>query len=167
MKRRAVIRLDPTTLEETGYWDSSDDAWQGNSGGDANAICRACHDGIICRESLWTYKEDNIDGEIFSPIPVNGIQRYEISIIGRVRLLHGHITKGGRYTYGYLEFLYVTSLLNAKIGYLTHILVSITFIVNPEPLRFKLVNHKDGVRDNNIVTNLEWTDHVGNIVTLS
>lgn len=44
--------------------------------------------------------------------------------------------------------------------YLVHRLVAITFLENPENKR--TVNHKDSVRHNNILSNLEWATHSEN-----
>lgn len=39
-----------------------------------------------------------------------------------------------------------------------HILVATYFVDNPNPQKYKIVNHKDGNKSNNIYTNLEWCD---------
>ncbi|MEO6068777.1 MAG: HNH endonuclease [Gemmatimonadales bacterium] len=49
---------------------------------------------------------------------------------------------------------------NIKRNHLVHRLVAMTFIENPEKL--EIVNHKDGIRTNNIVSNLEWTTYSAN-----
>ena len=41
-----------------------------------------------------------------------------------------------------------------------HRLVASAFI--PSPVGKKIVNHIDGNKQNNVATNLEWTDHAGN-----
>lgn len=43
-----------------------------------------------------------------------------------------------------------------------HRLVALAWVVNPNPNRFTIVNHRDGIRINNWWENLEWTDYSGN-----
>ena len=55
---------------------------------------------------------------------------------------------------------YLDVKLNYK-RYLVHRLVAAAFISNPQNL--PQVNHKDGVRSNSNVTNLEWVDQKANM----
>lgn len=52
-----------------------------------------------------------------------------------------------------------------KIGFdrkLVHRLVAKSFVANPNPEQFDMVNHLDGDKANNHFSNLEWTDNSGN-----
>ncbi|WP_237662217.1 NUMOD4 domain-containing protein [Sutcliffiella horikoshii] len=84
--------------------------------------------------------------------------RYLVSNRGRVKSLLGRkdrILKPGTNTSGYL---YV-SILKNKIpkNFLVHRLVALHFIPNPESK--EQVNHSDGVKKNNLASNLEWNTY--------
>lgn len=90
--------------------------------------------------------------------PVVGYEgKYAVSLDGSVYSLNFHrtgftkILKAKCDKDGYLE---VGLYKNGKKYYRIHRLVAMAFIPNPDNL--PQVNHKDGVRDNNRHTNLEW-----------
>jgi hypothetical protein len=97
---------------------------------------------------------------------------YEVSSMGRVKSLKRTITtKDGR-TREVEEkllaqglsggYLYVTLSDHGKWrAFPVHRLVATAFIPNPENLRD--VNHKDEVKTNNSVDNLEWMSHKDNL----
>ena len=66
------------------------------------------------------------------------------------QLLTGWVNSSGYRTYG------LTDDNGIVVQIPTHILVASTFIVNSNPLKFTQVNHIDGNKLNNNVTNLEW-----------
>jgi len=87
--------------------------------------------------------------------PVPNIPRFEINCAGRVR--HAG-TKRERSTYDSNGYLLVR-LENRK--YRVHRLVALAFLPT-DPTR-PHVNHKDGVKTNNHVKNLEWVSHTENV----
>lgn len=84
---------------------------------------------------------------------------YNVSNLGNVfsivsnRLLTPYLRKG-------YKSVWLTKMRIEK-NILIHRLVAIAFIPNPE--NKKEVNHLDGVRNNSLVTNLEWATHAENI----
>ena len=97
---------------------------------------------------------------------------YQVSNMGRVKSLSRRIVyKDGReYNYpskvmknqkvstGYRSVTLYR--VNGKKQYYVHRLVAETFIPNPNNLSD--VNHKDGCKTNNILSNLEWCSHSDN-----
>lgn len=105
--------------------------------------------------------KDVLEGEKFKEIFPN----YEVSNFGRVYVIE-HYSDNGRFVRG--KFLKPTKLKTGYTAisyknkkYTVHRLVSEAFIPNPKKLSH--VNHKDGVRDNNHYTNLEWCSHQDNV----
>ena len=90
---------------------------------------------------------------------------YAVSSLGRVKSLNYNHT--GREQIlkpikNYKGYLYVILYKNGvKKKYLVHRLVAETFIHNPNPEKYDIVNHKDDSyegRSDNRVENLEWCD---------
>ena len=109
--------------------------------------------------------------ELWQPIP--GHPAYEASTLGRIRSIDKTLTvknrwgsttsyfKPGRVLAGYKrpgKYVTVTLGHGAKRGVprSVHALVALTFIPQPSP-DHTWVNHKDGDKHNNQVSNLEWT----------
>ncbi len=94
--------------------------------------------------------------------PIIGTKGFiEVSNEGRVRsLLKGQprILKTQRDDKGYHRIR--VTIERVKVSYRVHREVAKAFIDNPEKL--PQVNHKDGNKDNNCVTNLEWVTNQEN-----
>lgn len=106
--------------------------------------------------------------EIFLPIEyTNG--RYSVSSAGRVRSngkSHGYGPRSGRMlAIGYTGSGYskVTMSIDGKVTHpMVHRLVAMAFIPNPDGL--PQVNHRNGVKTDNRVENLEWVTRSDNML---
>lgn len=79
---------------------------------------------------------------------------YQVSSFGNVRKFKNHfILKKGKHHKGYLYVSLTKSKINKKVK--IHRIVALSFLDNPE--NKTQVNHKDGNKQNNILSNLEWT----------
>lgn len=80
------------------------------------------------------------------------IDKIEVSSFGRVRSVKGCYYTSSPYTGGYLKIGF--SVNGKRVTKKVHRLVAQAFIPNLNNL--PMVNHKDGNRTNNNVSNLEW-----------
>lgn len=96
---------------------------------------------------------------------------YEVSSLGRLRSLD-RITDSGQFRKGRIRkgFSYVNGYIMVKLylsgGYTNkymHRLIAEAFVYNPSPSEFDTVNHIDGNRANNDISNLEWCTQKQNI----
>lgn len=92
---------------------------------------------------------------------VVGFEEYfQISNLGNVFSKRSNrIFKQTKHKTGYCTFN--TSIGGRKHNFYVHRLVAMAFIPNPEDKPF--VNHKDGCKTNNILSNLEWVTHMENV----
>ena len=91
-------------------------------------------------------------------IDIKGFEKYQVSSWGRVRNSFGQIIKPYKSEKGYLK----VELWKNGEGFKkrVHRLVADAFIENPQG--FPQVNHIDGNKENNSVTNLEWVTDKAN-----
>jgi hypothetical protein len=103
----------------------------------------------------WCYESDDIiEGEIWKPIGIENYSLYTISNMGRIKKPGDDKCYIGYNTDGYLSFI----LHNDKTGeedlWRVHRLVAFTFLEHIEGVN--TVNHKNGIRSDNRVSNLEF-----------
>ena len=85
---------------------------------------------------------------------------YQVSDDGLVRRKDGSYICQRENTVGYLRVAFYKNKIPKK--YFVHRLVAEAFINNPNPDKYNEVNHIDGNRKNNNVSNLEWCDRTYN-----
>jgi hypothetical protein len=103
--------------------------------------------------------------EEWRPVPFAGISEYyEVSNLGRVRSLDricygikartvdGKVLRPSTNKFGYKNVNLFRDRKSKSIH--VHRLVALAFIPNPSDL--PMVNHIDGVKANNVITNLDW-----------
>lgn len=90
--------------------------------------------------------------------PVEGFP-YEVSNEGRIRNSKGSVLKQFRQKNGYMA---VKLFKDGKgVNYRVHRLVACAFLDRPEGK--EEVNHKDGDKENNAASNLEWSNRSENV----
>ena len=91
------------------------------------------------------------------------LSNYEVNSYGQVRKIEKRDKILLSYnTKGYLRIKLKPTNTKKTIGFFIHQLVAHIFIPNPN--NFSIVNHLDEIRDNNYVSNLEWTTIRENII---
>lgn len=94
------------------------------------------------------------------PINIEGWEMYQVDTDGNVYGKNGKILK---YSINHGGYCIVNLYHNhVRKGFSVHTLVAVTFIENHDKTKTQ-VNHKDGIKSNNCVNNLEWTTPKENV----
>lgn len=89
---------------------------------------------------------------------------YEVNEDGVLRNVKSKkVVNGYTEKNGYQRVMIENKCLGGVVRTSIHQLVAEAFVPNPDPARFTEVNHLDTNKQNNSASNLEWTDHSGNM----
>jgi hypothetical protein len=108
----------------------------------------------------WVVDEQpSLENEEWKNVVINGqiFSNYFVSTLGRFKNHKGIIMEN--YKPHHTGYIFVRV---DKKKYSLHRIVAYTFIENLDPEKYNVVNHIDGNKTNNAVTNLEWTNIKGN-----
>jgi len=125
---------------------------------DKGEIANAIHKNKPYCGYQWKYVEEPIHDEVWKNIPIqytNGVEGYEISSFGRIKITSGRISYGTCHLSGY------KNISIQKKSYRIHQLVGILFIPNPENKPY--IDHINGEKSDNRIINLRWTTQKENV----
>ena len=105
-------------------------------------------------------KIKDVDGEIWEPLL--GFPKYQINPKGIRNCITHEILTPSLSSEGYLVSSLYINTTDVRTKHL-HILMATQYIFNPDPTNLIEVNHKNGIKTDFRIENLEWVTHAQNI----
>lgn len=129
-------------------------------------VSTCCHGAALAKNFEIQFAEkgqDHLPEEEWKPLRLKGsmldMRGRMVSSFGRIKLLNGRISKGCQNTQGYFTMTFA----DCRRTFLVHRLVASAFLGQPPTARHTQVNHKDGNKGNNAVSNLEYVTPAANM----
>ena len=134
----------------------------------AASVTHYCHGIRVPKTFQIKFVEDDLDhlpGEQWKPLRLSGLDPSEgtrgrmVSSCGRIKCANGRISQGHQDKRGY----FVTYFSGCSRAFLVHRLVAFAFLGHPPTAEHTQINHKDGNKGNNMVSNLEYVTPAQNV----
>ena len=130
-------------------------------------VSECCRSKRVARNFEIQFAEkdqDHIPEEEWKPLCLEGsmpdVRGRMVSSLGRIKCSNGRISKGHQNIHGY----FCTHFYGSGRALLVHRLVAATFLGQPPTAQHTQINHKDGNKGNNALSNLEYVTPAENMV---
>ena len=149
-------------------WTMSESAVQAakHLGMSSSFVGQCCRGARVAKNFEIQFAEkdqDHIPEEEWKPLCLEGsmpdVRGRMVSSFGKIKFSNGRISKGHQNINGY----FCTHLSGSGRVFLVHRLVAATFLGQPPTAQHTQINHKDGKKGNNALSNLEYVTPAANM----